>query len=150
MPTVQPPRQAAGQAAARAARRGSTGSGPTGVVPVAPFSTGGLAEPPDEPELVGVEGPRVVCPECARSIALGAADEPLPQHALCATPWQPFGLTICPGSGREPAEAGWSVQLAPPTGGEVLSLATLPEGLDWRLQPFSHAAGPAPALRQAA
>ncbi|WP_067226592.1 hypothetical protein [Streptomyces sp. NBRC 109706] len=101
-------------------------------------------------ELAEVEALRVVCPECNRSIALAAHDEPLPQHALCSTPFNPFGLTVCSGSGVEPGETGWVAQVALPSVGEALSLAALPDGLDWRLQPFSHAAGPAPALRQAA
>ncbi|UED82921.1 hypothetical protein [Streptomyces profundus] len=101
-------------------------------------------------DLAEVEALRVVCPECNRPIALGAHDEPLPRHALCSTPFNPFGLTVCPGSGLEPNEAGWVAQVALPSVGDALTLAALPEGLDWRLQPFSHAAGPAPALRQAA
>ena len=115
----------------------------------------GLDGAEQERDLADAEAARVVCPECSRSIALGAAQEPLPPHALVATPWQPFGLTVCPGSGREPGGAGWALTWTRPTPGEPLTLATLPEGLDWRLQPFSHATGPtgptsAPALRQAA
>ena len=81
---------------------------------------------------------RVSCPECGRPIALLAEDEQLPQHALCATRWNPFGLTVCPGSGRSALDA-------PPLGGaqpveeDAAALLTLPEGLDWRMQPFSHA-----------
>lgn len=81
---------------------------------------------------------RVGCPECGRPIALLPDDEQLPQHALCPTRWNPFGLTVCPGSGRSALDA-------PPVGGEQPAeedagvLFTLPEGLDWRMQPFSHA-----------
>jgi hypothetical protein len=85
---------------------------------------------------------RVDCPECGQSIALLAEEEALPQHARCPTRWNPFGLTVCAGSGRPAAEAA-------PTGGaqgaqeeDVAALLTLPAGLDWRRQPFSHVGGP--------
>ncbi|MCQ4080099.1 hypothetical protein NGB36_05705 [Streptomyces sp. RB6PN25] len=85
---------------------------------------------------------RVHCPDCARPIALFADEDVIPEHALCPTPWNPFGLTVCAGSGRPAAEAA-------PVGGTELAdewdmgvLLTLPEGLDWRTQPFSHAGGP--------
>ncbi|GAA2405176.1 hypothetical protein GCM10010420_36030 [Streptomyces glaucosporus] len=85
---------------------------------------------------------RVVCPDCSQPIALLAEEETLPEHALCPTPWNPFGLTVCRGSGR-------SVDDARPDGPEheaqerdAATLLTLPEGLDWRTQPFSHAGGP--------
>lgn len=82
---------------------------------------------------------RVDCPECRQPIALLADEEELPEHALCPTSWDPFGLTVCAGSGRAAAEA-------PPSGGvrgsheeDPAVLLTLPAGLDWRMQPFSHA-----------
>lgn len=85
---------------------------------------------------------RVRCPDCARPIALFADEDVIPEHALCPTPWNPFGLTVCDGSGRPAAEAE-------PLGGAELTderdmavLLTLPKGLDWRTQPFSHAGGP--------
>ncbi|NED83294.1 hypothetical protein G3I76_24795, partial [Streptomyces sp. SID11233] len=43
---------------------------------------------------------RVVCPDCAQPIALLADEDVLPEHALCASPWDPFGLTVCAGTGR--------------------------------------------------
>ncbi|AXK33320.1 hypothetical protein DVA86_12315 [Streptomyces armeniacus] len=86
---------------------------------------------------------RVDCPECAQPIALLADEEWLPEHALCPTRWDPFGLTVCPGTGRAVADA-------PPADGgrgtheeDAAALLTLPAGLDWRKQPFSHAGGPA-------
>lgn len=83
---------------------------------------------------------RVDCPECGQPIALLAEEETLPEHALCTARWDPFGMTVCPGSGRAATEA-------PPSGREAqeedaAALLTLPAGLDWRTQPFSHA-GPA-------
>ena len=42
---------------------------------------------------------RVICPDCAQPIALLADEEVLPEHALCPSPWNPFGLTVCPGPG---------------------------------------------------
>ncbi|GAA2098253.1 hypothetical protein GCM10009801_69200 [Streptomyces albiaxialis] len=89
------------------------------------------------------ESYRVNCPDCGQPIALFAQEENLPVHALCATPWDPFGLTMCQGAGRPVADA------APSGDGEgetreraVAELLTLPEGLDWRTQPFSHVGGP--------
>lgn len=86
---------------------------------------------------------RVACPDCARPIALLADEDVLPEHALCPTPWNPFGLTVCPGSGRAARDAR-------PAAGEAAAadepdlgvLLTLPAGLDWRTQPFSHVGGP--------
>lgn len=85
---------------------------------------------------------RVTCPDCARPIALLADEEELPEHALCPSPWNPFGLTVCPGSGRavedaEPADASGGAQEL-----DTALLLTLPESLDWRRQPFSHIGGP--------
>jgi hypothetical protein len=101
---------------------------------------------------------KVPCPDCGQPIALPTPGEALPVHALCPTPWNPFGLTVCPGSGRAAAGgAGPEPRVTALQGVETLARPTLPEGLDWRLQPFSHA-GPAtaggavrlPSVRQAA
>ncbi|MCX2970044.1 MULTISPECIES: hypothetical protein [Streptomyces] len=98
------------------------------------------AEEPDDP-YDSVEIYRVSCPRCAQPIALLADEERLPEHALCATPWNPFGLTVCRGSGlpvtdAPPADDGTAQEF------DAAALLTLPAGLDWRTQPFSHAAGP--------
>jgi hypothetical protein len=73
-------------------------------------------QPVVEPEPEGVEPDdefdaydtfemyRVICPDCAQPIALLADEEVLPEHALCASPWNPFGLTVCAGTGRAAAE----------------------------------------------
>jgi hypothetical protein len=93
---------------------------------------------------------RVTCPDCGQPIALLAEEERLPEHALCASPWNPFGLTVCQGSGRAASEAA---TLDGDAGQEhdLTALLTLPEGLDWRTQPFSHAGGPrTPALLRGA
>ncbi|MFG1806918.1 hypothetical protein [Streptomyces sp. NPDC049040] len=86
---------------------------------------------------------RLSCPDCGRPIAVFTDEERLPQHALCPTPWNPFGLTVCGGSGRAVADA------RPADGGagasaqqDLAALLTLPVGLDWRTQPFSHVGGP--------
>ncbi|MFI0896338.1 hypothetical protein [Streptomyces sp. NPDC020983] len=86
---------------------------------------------------------RLSCPGCARPITVLAGEDRLPQHALCPTPWDPFGLTVCDGSGRAVTEAGPvagedSAESRP----ELAVLLTLPAGLDWRTQPFSHVGGP--------
>ncbi|MFD8074796.1 hypothetical protein OG937_07515 [Streptomyces sp. NBC_00510] len=90
----------------------------------------------------GFEIFRVHCPDCARPIALFTDEDVLPQHALCASPWNPFGLTVCPGSGRATAEASPAPGDARDDDTEWGALLTLPAGLDWRTQPFSHVGGP--------
>ncbi|MGH3324965.1 MAG: hypothetical protein ACRDOV_11170 [Streptomyces sp.] len=82
---------------------------------------------------------RVSCPDCGQPIALLAEEENLPQHALCASPWKPFGLTVCQGSGRAAAQAAPLCTIPGLQEHDVSALLTLPEGLDWRMQPFSHA-----------
>ncbi|MEU2602930.1 hypothetical protein [Streptomyces hirsutus] len=97
---------------------------------------------------------RVVCPDCAQPIALLADEEVLPEHALCATPWNPFGLTVCAGTGRSADDARPADESATPQEQDTALLLTLPQGLDWRTQPFSHVGGPAsrpmrvPAMRR--
>jgi hypothetical protein len=86
---------------------------------------------------------RLSCPDCGRPIAVFADEERLPQHALCPTPWNPFGLTVCGGSGRPVADARPADGAA--GSGErqdLAALLALPAGLDWRTQPFSHVGGP--------
>ncbi|WP_236239048.1 hypothetical protein [Streptomyces sp. CC228A] len=105
---------------------------------------------------------RVVCPDCAQSIALLADEDALPEHALCPTPWNPFVLSVCAGSGR-PASDAYAPDEAPEAVEQEFGvLLTLPQELDWRTQPFSHVGGPgsrpikvpqmrrAPELRRAA
>ncbi|MDT9685960.1 hypothetical protein RND61_28395 [Streptomyces sp. TRM76323] len=85
---------------------------------------------------------RVVCPDCAQPIALLADEDTLPEHALCPTPWNPFVLTVCTGSGRPVAEARPVDDGSGPQEQEMGLLLTLPQELDWRTQPFSHVGGP--------
>jgi hypothetical protein len=89
---------------------------------------------------------RVRCPECARPTAVLAGSEVLPVHARCDRPWDPFGLTVCSGSGRPAAEAPPELPVAVEA---EWAVTDLPAGLDWRTQPFSHAfdaaARPVPA-----
>lgn len=80
---------------------------------------------------------RLSCPDCGRPITVSTADERLPEHALCPTPWNPFGLTVCTGSGRAVSEAP-AVQTDAAAEPDLALLLTLPAGLDWRTQPFSH------------
>ncbi|MFD7919361.1 hypothetical protein ACFV3R_09070 [Streptomyces sp. NPDC059740] len=105
-----------------------------------PVAVEGPAETPDDFDTW--EMYRVSCPDCGQSLALLADEEVLPEHALCPSPWNPFVLTVCPGAGRRAADA-------PPVDDSLRAheqdtdlLLTLPEGLDWRTQPFSHAGGP--------
>jgi hypothetical protein len=85
---------------------------------------------------------RVICPDCAQPIALLADEEVLPEHALCASPWNPFGLTVCAGTGRRAGDARPADESAGPQEQDTALLLTLPQGLDWRTQPFSHVGGP--------
>ena len=99
---------------------------------------------------------RVICPDCVQPIALLADEEVLPEHALCASPWNPFGLTVCAGTGREASDARSADESADPQEQDTALLLTLPQGLDWRTQPFSHVGGPSsrpmrvPVMRRAA
>ena len=99
---------------------------------------------------------RVICPDCTQPIALLADEESLPEHALCASPWNPFGLTVCAGTGRTAAEARPADESAELQEQDTALLLTLPQGLDWRTQPFSHVGGPGsrpmrvPVMRRAA
>ncbi|WP_260634581.1 hypothetical protein [Streptomyces angustmyceticus] len=85
---------------------------------------------------------RVTCPDCLQPIALLADEDMLPEHALCASPWDPFGLTVCQGSGRTASEAARTADALDVQEQDAAVLLTLPEGLDWRRQPFSHLGGP--------
>ena len=99
---------------------------------------------------------RVICPDCVQPIALLDDEEVLPEHALCASPWNPFGLTVCAGTGREAADARSADESAELQEQDTALLLTLPQGLDWRTQPFSHVGGPSsrpmrvPVMRRAA
>ncbi|CAL9283303.1 MULTISPECIES: hypothetical protein [unclassified Streptomyces] len=85
---------------------------------------------------------RVVCPDCAQPIALLADEDVLPEHALCPTPWNPFVLSVCTGSGRPASDARPVDEESGPQEQEMGLLLTLPQGIDWRTQPFSHVGGP--------
>ncbi|MEU6775898.1 hypothetical protein [Streptomyces sp. NPDC046759] len=85
---------------------------------------------------------RVICPDCAQPIALLADEQVLPEHALCASPWNPFGLTVCAGTGRAAADARPADESFAPQEQDTALLLTLPQGLNWRTQPFSHVGGP--------
>jgi hypothetical protein len=85
---------------------------------------------------------RVICPDCARPIALLADEDVLPEHAEIRSPWNPFGLTVCPGTGRTVAETTPADATLDAQEQDAALLLTLPEGLDWRRQPFSHVGGP--------
>ncbi|MFD5899337.1 MULTISPECIES: hypothetical protein [unclassified Streptomyces] len=85
---------------------------------------------------------RVVCPDCSQPIALLADEDSLPEHALCPSPWTPFVLNVCAGTGRSALDAGPADESLDAQEQDTALLLTLPQGLDWRTQPFSHAGGP--------
>ncbi|MGW7365236.1 hypothetical protein ACWGI8_17790 [Streptomyces sp. NPDC054841] len=99
---------------------------------------------------------RVICPDCAQPIALLADEDRLPEHALCPTPWNPFVLSVCAGTGRPAADARPADESLDVQEQDTALLLTLPQGLDWRTQPFSHVGGPGsqpikvPPMRRAA
>lgn len=84
---------------------------------------------------------RVICPDCTQSIALLADEEFLPEHALCASPWNPFGLTVCAGTGRAADDVPSADDSAETQEQDTALVLTLPQSLDWRTQPFSHVGG---------
>ncbi|MFE0681814.1 hypothetical protein ACFW17_13520 [Streptomyces sp. NPDC058961] len=99
---------------------------------------------------------RVICPDCAQPIALLADEEELPEHALCPSPWNPFVLTVCAGTGLPATAAKAADETLEVQEQDTALLLTLPQGLDWRTQPFSHVGGPGsrplrmPQMRRAA
>ena len=68
---------------------------------------------------------RVICPDCAQPIALLADEEILPEHALCASPWNPFGLTVCAGTGRSATDARPADESVTPQEQDTALLLTL-------------------------
>ena len=78
---------------------------------------------------------RVICPDCAQPIALLADEEELPEHALCASPWNPFGLTVCAGTGRSAADARPADESFDPTPTLTPSRTTRPNGTTQRPNP---------------
>jgi hypothetical protein len=109
------------------------------VTDVASFQTAGEA---DADSYDTFEMYRVICPDCAQPIALLADEDVLPEHAKCPTPWNPFGLTACAGTGRPAADAKPADETLEAQEQDTALLLTLPQGLDWRTQPFSHVGGP--------
>lgn len=121
-------------------------AGRTEPEPLEPLASA-YAEDDDYLEPADAEGFEIhhaICPDCGQSIALVADEEHLPEHALCLTPWNPFGLTVCAGTGRPVADALPTVGLLQSEQPELEAVVhlTLPQGLDWRTQPFSHVGGP--------
>ncbi|MEV7831175.1 hypothetical protein AB0P12_11180 [Streptomyces subrutilus] len=122
-------------------------TGRTEPEPLEPLDSGdpGYPEWAENLEDEGFDIHHAICPDCSQAIALVADEEYLPQHALCLTPWNPFGLTVCAGTGRPASDALPTVGAAQPEEPQELEavvLLTLPQGLDWRTQPFSHVGGP--------
>ncbi|QNP62263.1 hypothetical protein [Streptomyces genisteinicus] len=85
---------------------------------------------------------RVICPDCAQPIALLADEEVLPEHARVPTRWNPFGLAECAGTGRPSSDARPADEHLSHQDQDAIVVLTLPQGLDWRTQPFSHVGGP--------
>ena len=90
----------------------------------------------------------MTCPDCAQPIALLADEDTLPEHALCRLAVEPVRADGVPGVGPAGGRGAarptrpWSAQEQ-----DAAVLLTLPQGLDWRTQPFSHVGGPGIAAR---
>ncbi|NUS57391.1 MAG: hypothetical protein HOV66_21425 [Streptomycetaceae bacterium] len=65
------------------------------------------------------------------------ASTPIPVHALDPAPATPFTVVTCPGSGRGADPRTGDVP-EPKTDPAPAPATTLPPGLHWRRQPFSH------------
>ncbi|WP_225849610.1 hypothetical protein [Streptomyces sp. HPF1205] len=109
----------------------------------APLDEADDADDADEPlDEDLADAVRLSCPECRQPITVLAGEDRFPEHALCPTPWNPFGLTVCGGSGLPVTDA---LPVAdgsrPGPEQDLAALLTLPAGLDWRTQPFSHVGG---------
>ncbi|WP_419993357.1 hypothetical protein [Streptomyces boninensis] len=81
---------------------------------------------------------RVVCPDCGQHIALIEGEDRLPDHGRTVALFNPFGISVCEGSGRPVAQARPAADDSAEREQEAGTLLSLPEGLDWRRQPFSH------------
>jgi hypothetical protein len=132
--TVKPVRSASDEDAANMAETAPVAVEWEDVEAAAEFA--GAEDEAAEPETYDIF--RVGCPDCAQPIALLDGEGRLPEHARCSSPWDPFGLTVCEGSGRPVDEAVARDGSAQSQEGGLAALLTLPEGLDWRMQPFSH------------
>ncbi|MFC7221102.1 hypothetical protein ACFQLX_23510 [Streptomyces polyrhachis] len=121
------------------------------------WDEGGAVDAVDDEPLDTYEMFRVTCPDCAQPIALLDGEGQLPGHARLVTPWNPFDLTVCEGSGRALAQVEAWGDVPEEREDRAAVVLTLPEELDWRRQPFSHAGGPGsqpirfhiPAMRNA-
>ncbi|WP_406279391.1 hypothetical protein [Embleya sp. NBC_00896] len=82
---------------------------------------------------------RRACPECGVVLIVEAdADRTtVPDHAVCPSARDPFGIRACPGSGAVFADAADAATGTPPPPPRP-PVTALPVGLDWRAQPFSH------------
>ncbi|MYS83126.1 hypothetical protein [Embleya scabrispora] len=93
-----------------------------------------------DPDADRSTGERRACPRCGVVLVAAGADDAsvVPDHAVCPSARDPFGIRACPGSGTafgDPVD-----RAADPTSpAPARSVVTvLPAGLDWRAQPFSH------------
>ncbi|MFE2871282.1 hypothetical protein [Embleya sp. NPDC059259] len=86
-------------------------------------------------------GVRRACPQCGVVLVVVGADDAsvVPDHAVCPSARDPFGIRACPGSGAVFADPADRAAVPPPPAvSPPPVVAVLPAGLDWRAQPFSH------------
>ncbi|MFI1580253.1 hypothetical protein [Embleya sp. NPDC020630] len=85
---------------------------------------------------------RRACPECGVVLVLDpvADGATVPDHVVCPSVLDPFGIRPCPGSGATVTTPADRPVAGPPPALPKSPIRTLPPGLDWRAQPFSHTA----------
>lgn len=106
--------------------------------PIADFDDAFEFGPDGDPSTAATA--RRACPECAVVLLVDVAADgaTVPDHAVCPSARDPFGIRSCPGSGTvfgDSLERAGSATPEPPPRPAV---TVLPAGLDWRAQPFSH------------
>ncbi|MFI6586388.1 hypothetical protein [Embleya sp. NPDC050493] len=95
-------------------------------------------------EPAGGAGVRRACPQCGVVLVAADADDGsvVPDHAVCPSAQDPFGIRACPGSGTafgDPVHRAADPTSPAPAPARP-PVTVLPAGLDWRAQPFSHTA----------
>ncbi|MET7297732.1 hypothetical protein [Embleya sp. NPDC005575] len=95
-----------------------------------------------DPDVDPPAGVRRACPQCGVVlVAVGADDASVvPDHAVCPSARDPFGIRACPGSGTVFGDPVDRVAGRTPPAPKRPAVTVLPAGLDWRAQPFSHTA----------
>jgi hypothetical protein len=95
-------------------------------------------QPGPDTDVFAESRPRRACPQCGVVLVVDANGAAVPEHAVCPSPQDPFGIRLCPGSGTTPTPAADHPTARTPAPTSRPPVTVLPVGLDWRAQPFSH------------